>query len=160
MSSATRGLLGLSTIAWVISVVPTPSVRNLVTVATLCSGNGDAPEWLPMLNGLRLFTGIVGATYCRAGSHIVVSRLHAALINLSPGGITNELNASDAMRMLNDFDPVTPVEQIRYDLAHELFDDIWRLDKQLKASHHCIKEAVRRVGDLADGCLWCRSDLG
>ena len=75
--------------------------------------------------------------------NITVSRLHAALINLSPGGISKELNASDAMRLLNDFDPVTPVEQIRFDLAHELLDDVERLDRQLKVSHGRIKEAVR-----------------
>jgi transposase len=43
--------------------------------------------------------------------NIVVSRLHAALLNLSPGGISKELNASDADRLLGDFDPVSPVEQ-------------------------------------------------
>ena len=46
-----------------------------------------------------------------------MSRLHAALANLSPGGISKELNASDAIRLLNNFEPVTAVEQTRYDLA-------------------------------------------
>ena len=78
--------------------------------------------------------------------NIIVSRLHAALINLSPGGISKELNASDAMRLLNDFDPMTPVEQIRYDLAHELLDDVERLDAQLKVSHKRIKDAVKASG--------------
>jgi transposase len=36
--------------------------------------------------------------------NIVVSRLHAALANLSPGGISKELDASDAVRLLNDFE--------------------------------------------------------
>ncbi len=78
--------------------------------------------------------------------NIVVSRLHAALANLSPGGIAKELNASDAVRLLGDFDPVTPVEQTRYDLAIELLDDVRRLDVQLKASHKRIKTAVRASG--------------
>ena len=78
--------------------------------------------------------------------NIVVSRLHAALVNLSPGGISKELNASDAIQLLNDFDPVTPVEQTRYDLAHELLDDVERLDVQLKASHRRIKTAVKASG--------------
>ncbi len=78
--------------------------------------------------------------------NIVVSRLHAALANLSPGGISKELNASDAARLLDDFDPVTPVEQTRYDLALELLDDVRRLDVQLKASHKRIKTAVRASG--------------
>jgi transposase len=78
--------------------------------------------------------------------NIVVSRLHAALINLRPGGISKELNASDAMRLLNDFDPITAVEQTRYDLAHELLDDVERLDVQLKESHRRIKTAVKASG--------------
>jgi transposase len=78
--------------------------------------------------------------------NIVVSRLHAALANLSPGGISKELNASDAMRLLNDFEPITAVEQTRYDLAHELLDDVERLDVQLKESHRRIKTAVKASG--------------
>ena len=78
--------------------------------------------------------------------NIVVSRLHAALANLSPGGISKELNASDAVRLLNDLEPVTAVEQTRYDLAHELLDDVERLDVQLKESHRRIKVAVKASG--------------
>jgi transposase len=71
--------------------------------------------------------------------NIIVSRLDAALVNLSPGGIAEELNASDAIALLNDIEPVTPVDQTRYDLAHELLDDVERLDVQLKASHQRIR---------------------
>jgi transposase len=78
--------------------------------------------------------------------NIVVSRLHAALINLTPGGISKELNASDATRLLNEFEPITVVEQARYDLAHELLDDVERLDVQLKESHRRIKTAVKASG--------------
>ena len=78
--------------------------------------------------------------------NIVVSRLHAALANLSPGGISKELNASDAVRLLNDFEPITAVEQTRYDLAHELLDDVERLDVQLKESHRRIRTAVKASG--------------
>jgi transposase len=78
--------------------------------------------------------------------NMVVSRLHAALANLSPGGISKELNASDAVRLLGDFDPITPVQQTRYDLALELLDDVRRLDVQLKESHKRIKTAVKASG--------------
>ena len=78
--------------------------------------------------------------------NIIVSRLHAALQNLSPGGIAKELNASDAIALLNDFVPVTAVEQTRFDLAHELLDDVERLDVQLKESHKRIKIAVQASG--------------
>ena len=78
--------------------------------------------------------------------NMVVSRLHAALANLLPGGISKELNASDAVRLLGDFDPVTPVQQTRYDLALELLDDVKRLDVQLKESHKRITTAVKASG--------------
>ncbi len=39
-----------------------------------------------------------------------------------------------------------PIEQIRYDLAVELLDDIRRLDDQLKASHKTDPHRGRRVG--------------
>ncbi|HZM56218.1 MAG TPA: transposase, partial [Acidimicrobiales bacterium] len=78
--------------------------------------------------------------------NMVVSRLHAALANLSPGGISKELNASDAVRLLGDFDAITPVQQIRYDLALELLDDVKRLDVQLKESHKRTKTAVKASG--------------
>jgi transposase len=76
----------------------------------------------------------------------VVSRLHAALANLSPGGIAKELNASDAVRLLGDFNPKTAVERTRYDLALELLDDVRRLDVQLKESHKRLKTAVQASG--------------
>jgi transposase len=78
--------------------------------------------------------------------NIVVSRLHAALANLYPGGIAKELNASDAVRLLGDFNPKTAVEQTRYDLALELLDDVRRLDAQLEESHKRIKTAVQASG--------------
>ena len=43
----------------------------------------------------------------------VVCRLHALLADLTPGGISKEMNASDAVRLLDRFDPATPVEQTR-----------------------------------------------
>ena len=41
----------------------------------------------------------------------VVCRLHAVLAALAPGGIAKELNASDAVALLDAVEPVTPVEQ-------------------------------------------------
>jgi transposase len=78
--------------------------------------------------------------------NIIVSRLHAALQNLSPGGIAKELNASDAVALLGAYEPVTPVEHTRYYLAVELLEDVKRLDVQLKASHKRIKVAVQASG--------------
>jgi len=73
----------------------------------------------------------------------VVNRLHAQLAALAPGGISKELNASDADGLLENFDPSSAAEQIRYDLALELLEDVRRLDRQLKESHKRIKVAVQ-----------------
>jgi transposase len=72
----------------------------------------------------------------------VVSRQHALLVELAPGGIAKEINASDVDAFLARLSPATPVEQIRYDLAVELLEEIRHLDTQLKASHKRIRAAV------------------
>ena len=73
----------------------------------------------------------------------LICRLHNALADLSPGGIAKELYASDADRLLENFEPTTPIEHMRYELALELVDDVRRLDKQIKESHRRIRTAVR-----------------
>ena len=62
----------------------------------------------------------------------VVCRMHALLVELAPGGIAKEINASDVDAFLARLSPATPVEQIRFDLAVELLDEIRRLDAQLE----------------------------
>ncbi len=90
------------------------------------------------------------------GSHRtrVVCRLHALLAELVPGGIAKELYVSDAEKSLANITPQTPAEQVRYDMALELLDDVRRLDEQTKASHRRIRLAVKASGTLADRCLW------
>ena len=73
----------------------------------------------------------------------LICRLHNALADLSPGGIAKELYVSDADRLLENFEPATPIEHMRYELALELVDDVRRLDKQIKESHRRIRTAVR-----------------
>ena len=68
--------------------------------------------------------------------------MHALLVELAPGGIAKEINASDVDAFLARLSPATPVEQTRFDPAVELLDDIGRLDEQLKASHKRIRTAV------------------
>jgi transposase len=82
------------------------------------------------------------------GSHRtrVVCRLHALLAELAPGGIAKELYASDAERFMAKISPHTPAEQIRYDLALELLDDVRRLDAQIKESHRRIRVAIKASG--------------
>ena len=54
-----------------------------------------------------------------------------------------ELHVSDADRLLESFEPATPIEHMRYEFALELVDDIRRLDQQIKESHRRIRTAVR-----------------
>lgn len=72
----------------------------------------------------------------------LVGRMHSLLVELAPGGIAKEINASDVDTFLARLSPSSPVEQIRFDLAVELLDDIRRLDAQLKESHKRIRTAV------------------
>ena len=73
----------------------------------------------------------------------LVCRLHNALAELSPGGIAKELYVSDANRLLDSFEPATPIEHMRHQLALELVNDVARLDEQIKESHRRIHTAVR-----------------
>ena len=76
----------------------------------------------------------------------VVCRLHALLAELAPGGIAKEMYVSDADVLMAKLAPETPAQQIRYDLALELLDDVRRLDAQLKESHRRIRAAVKASG--------------
>lgn len=76
----------------------------------------------------------------------VVCRLHNLMMELAPGGIAKELNASDAIALLEQIQPATPVEAARRELAVEVLADVQRLDEQLKASHRRIRTAVTASG--------------
>ena len=76
----------------------------------------------------------------------MVCRLHALLAELAPGGIAKEMYVSDADVLMAKLAPETPAQQIRYDLALELLDDVRRLDAQLKESHRRIRAAVKASG--------------
>jgi transposase len=76
----------------------------------------------------------------------MVCRLHALLLEVAPGGIAKEICVSDVERLLETVRPETPTEQVRYELAAELLDEVRRLDAQLKISHRRIHEAVRASG--------------
>jgi transposase len=76
----------------------------------------------------------------------VVCRLHNLLCELAPGGISKELNASDAAALLERVHPLTPVEAARRDLALEALADVRGLDDQLKESHRRIRTAIAASG--------------
>jgi transposase len=108
----------------------------------------------------------IGNQHCR-----LVSRLHSLLVELAAGGIAKEINGSDVDRFLAEVTPVTPSQQIRYDLAVELLDDIRYLDAQLKVSHKRIQVAVAAsrttltelfgIGPIiAAALIGCTGDIG
>jgi transposase len=76
----------------------------------------------------------------------VVCRIHALLVDLDPGGIAKEINASDVDRFLAGLSVTTPAAQVRYDLVAELLAEVRRLDEQLKASHKRLRDAVAATG--------------
>ena len=69
-------------------------------------------------------------------------RLHALLAELVPGGISKEINAKSAARLLAAVDPVSPVERARHGLALEHLEDLRRFDEQMRASKRRIAAAV------------------
>ena len=76
----------------------------------------------------------------------VVCRLHALLAELAPGGMAKEMYVSDADVLMAKLRPETPAQQMRFDLALELLDDVRRLDAQLKESHRRIEVAIKASG--------------
>jgi len=73
-------------------------------------------------------------------------RLHALLAELVPGGISKEINARSAERLLATVEPRTPVQQARHDLALEHLEDLRRFDEQMRASKKRIALAVKASG--------------
>ena len=69
--------------------------------------------------------------------------MHALLIELQPGGIAKEIDASDVDRFLAELQPRSTVERVRCRLVVELLDDVRRLDEQMKASHKRIATMVK-----------------
>jgi transposase len=69
-------------------------------------------------------------------------RLHALLAQLVPGGSTKRIKANEAQEVLDAYQPATPAEAARRELALEHVADLRRLDDQLNESH-------KRLGAVA-----------
>ena len=74
------------------------------------------------------------------------NRLHVMLSELVPGGIPKELTVSKALALLERAQPETAVDRARHAMAHELLDDVRRLDAQKKAMKQRIATAVTASG--------------
>jgi transposase len=73
-------------------------------------------------------------------------RLHAALCELVPGGISKEITAAAAARVLEQFTPCGAVQQARWELAADLLDDLRRADERLREVNKKLKAAVQATG--------------
>lgn len=141
----------------VLDVPPTLAARARV-LATGRSNKNDPNDAVSVAVAARRFDGLrpvvpaghtevlrlVAKRNIDLGKHRtrLVGRMHALLAELAAGGIAKEMYASDAERFLAQLNPQTPVEQMRYDLAVELLDDIRRIDVQTKESHRRIRQAI------------------
>lgn len=70
------------------------------------------------------------------------NRLHALLAELVPAGITKELRATDAQRLLDDLTPVSAADAARHAVALDVLEDVQRLDVQVAASKKRVSDAV------------------
>jgi transposase len=76
----------------------------------------------------------------------VTCRLHAVLCELVPGGVTKEITAGHAARLLDQVTPSGAVALARLELAGDFLADLRHLDAQLRASKKKLTAAVRASG--------------
>ena len=76
----------------------------------------------------------------------VACRLHAVLCGLVPGGVSKEITATHAARILEQVTPSGAVARARCELAAEFLTDLRRLDTQLRGSKKKLAVMVRASG--------------
>ena len=76
----------------------------------------------------------------------IVCRLHAVLCDLIPGGVSKEITAAGAARVLEQAEPSGPVQQARHELAGEFLADLRRIDAQLRQTRKKLATAVGASG--------------
>lgn len=74
------------------------------------------------------------------------SRLHALLLELTPGGISTSMTVTRANTVLDAVTDDDEVTRCRVLIARELVGDIARLDEGLKASNQRVARAVQASG--------------
>jgi transposase len=72
----------------------------------------------------------------------VACRLHAVLCELTPGGFSKEISASQAARVLGQITPSGAITQARFELAGQFLDDLRNLDTQLRQTRTKLAAAV------------------
>ena len=72
----------------------------------------------------------------------VACRLHAVLCDLVPGGLSKEISAAQAARILGEAAPSGAVRQARAELAAEFPGDLRHLDAQLRDTRKKLAAVV------------------
>ena len=76
----------------------------------------------------------------------VVCRLHAVLCELVPGGVSKQIRAAAAARLLEQIQPAGAVQAARRELAGEFLADLRRIDAQRRDTRRRLAAAVRASG--------------
>jgi len=76
----------------------------------------------------------------------VVCRLHAVLCELVPGGVSKQMRAAAAARLLGQIQPAGAVQAARHELAGEFLAGLRRLDAQRRDTRRRLATAVRASG--------------
>src|SRR2546421_12398983 len=81
----------------------------------------------------------------------VACRLHQVLCELIPGGVSKEITAGHAGRILETITPAGTVEAARWELAAELTEDLRGADAAIRETRKKIAAAVRAAGTSLTG---------
>jgi transposase len=76
----------------------------------------------------------------------VACRLHSVLCELRAGGVSKEITAAHAARILAQVTPSGPVGTARHELAGQFLEDLRGLDAQLRDTKKKLAAAVRASG--------------
>ena len=76
----------------------------------------------------------------------VACRLHAALCELIPGGVSKRISAAQVGQLLEGISPAGAVETARCELAAEFLADLRRIDAQMREAKKKLTTAVRASG--------------
>jgi hypothetical protein len=76
----------------------------------------------------------------------VACRLHAVLCELVPGGLSKDITAAHAARVLESVKPSGTIALARCELAAEFLDDLRRIDAQMHDTRKRLTAAVRASG--------------
>ena len=81
----------------------------------------------------------------------VACRLHAVLCELIPGGVSKQITAGQARRILETASPADAVPAARWQLAAEHAEDLRDIDARIRRTRKKIDTAVRAAGTSLTG---------